>query len=458
MHLKSNVPRVAFLQKISRAHKQFTARRAGCASARRLEAWGHADDGAARTHWTRNYTMTEMMLVRTAHGGWEELQPQTTLPDGGIVELFGEDIGPVLGAPSCVVVAAARPALAVGSPDALCVDASGGVWIVQLALDGGGEHTLPQLLAFGGALTGMSWSTFEQLCDRRGADTLDAYVAARAPSSFDRDAFQQSVSSSLAHGRLRLVSIVREAAPTLVQSMRFLNASGALGYVFEASSFASASVTAVRAKAVDVGGAHSVGAAEADAPADGAARPTAAPAAVESPPASQTPSAPAAAAPRAKAAAAPVPPPSMDPVDAFVAAVAEHEDAATADLMRQLVDGCSVFDEVRIDGEGSDQELHVAVATGDALRSLVVAMVDGSVVVSFEALGSLDADWSIRAELCQGMERLLGTDLGDVRKISQLNLVIAEHLMDATLMEALVELLVETAVHLQGSDRAKAAA
>src|SRR3712207_8491306 len=60
---------------------------------------------------------------------------------------------------------------------------------------------------------------------------------------------------------------------------------------------------------------------------------------------------------------------------------------------------------------------------------------DGSVVLSFEALGELDASWETRDELCQGMERLLGTDLGDVRKISQLNLTIAEHLMDVTLVE-----------------------
>jgi predicted RNA methylase len=39
------------------------------------------------------------------------------------------------------------------------------------------------------------------------------------------------------------------------------------------------------------------------------------------------------------------------------------------------------------------------------------------------------------------MERLLGADLGDVRKISKLNVVISEHLMDATLMEAFIEVI-----------------
>jgi len=54
----------------------------------------------------------------------------------------------------------------------------------------------------------------------------------------------------------------------------------------------------------------------------------------------------------------------------------------------------------------------------------------------------VDKNWSIRAELAQAMSRLLGADLGDVKKISQLNLDIREHLMDTTLIDALAEILV----------------
>jgi hypothetical protein len=50
------------------------------------------------------------------------------------------------------------------------------------------------------------------------------------------------------------------------------------------------------------------------------------------------------------------------------------------------------------------------------------------------------------------MGRMLGAELGDVKKISQLNLTIQEHLMDATLMEALAEILGDTvhALHAEG--------
>jgi hypothetical protein len=371
--------------------------------------------------------MTETMLVRAAGGGWEELRPQTTMPDGGIVEVFGDDIGPVLGASSPVVVVACEPVLSTGAPDGICVDPDGGVWIVQLALDGDGATTLPQLLAFGGALTGMEYADFEQVCDRRGSGTLAKFVAAQTSAGFDAAGFETAVAQALASGRFRLVAIVREAAQALVQSMRFLNASGAMGALYEATSFASASVSAVRAKVPDIGG-------------------TIAPAVAAAPPAS-------APAPAAAAAA------SVDPgADGFLAAVTSATDAGTSKLMGQFHAACAAaFDGVVFEGEGVDTRMRVSMHDGSADADVVVAGTDGSIVLSFEALGELDPAWTVRAELCQGMERLLGADLGDVRKISQLNLSIAEHLMDATLMEALTELLAETAstLHGDGSDGAR---
>jgi hypothetical protein len=369
--------------------------------------------------------MTETMLVRAAGGGWEELRPQTAVPEGGIVEVFGEDIGPVLGAPAPVVVAACRPALSTGEPDAICVDPDGGLWIVQLALDGDGSATLPQLLAFGGALTSMSYDSFEQLCDRAQGDALASFVEARAGAGFHRQSFEVAVAEALATGRFRLAAFVREAAPALVQSMRFLNASGAMGSLYEATSFASATVTAVRAKALDVGAGSSTAAAPAGvaaAPAGGAA-----------------------------------PRPSLGAAS-FVAATGKQGGDGTGSLMAQLQKACSAtFDEVTYEGEGAESHMRASLHGPDGPVTMVVAGTDGSVVVSFEALGALDPGWGAREELCQGMERLLGADLGDVRKISQLNLSIEEHLMDATLMEALGDLLADTAGMLKGDESARGA-
>lgn len=354
--------------------------------------------------------MTETMLVRAAGGGWEELRPQTTMPAGGLVDVFGEDIGPVLGTPAPVLVAACTPVLSTGKPDAICVDPDGGIWIVQLALDGGGELTLPQLLAFGGGLAGMSYDDFSELCDRaEGASLADFVKAQSGGSGFHRESFEVAVTDALAHGRFRLVAFVCDADPTLVQSMRFLNASGAMGSLYEATSFASSSVSAVRAKAVDVGGA-----------AFGTAVPVgAAPVA-----ASRTPDLGGA---------------------GFIAATGKASGDGTSKLMAKLQESLlATYDAVNYAGEGDDARMEATLAADPEPVAMLVAGIDGSVVVSFEALAELDANWSVRAELCQGMERLLGADLGDVRKISQLNLSIEEHLMDATLMEALGDLLADT--------------
>lgn len=372
--------------------------------------------------------MTETMLVRAAGGGWEELRPQTEMPDGGLVEMFGEDIGPVLGTVAPVVVAACQPTLSTGQPDAICVDPDGGIWIVQLALDGGGELTLPQLLAFGGGLTSMSYEAFDSLCDRTGADSLSSFVEARSGGGFHRQSFEVAIADALAHGRFRLVAIVRDAAPTLVQSMRFLNASGAMGALYEATSFASATVTAVRAKAVDVGAAVGAPGASSDAGGTG--------------PAPQ----------RAVGGAGEL------GAAGFIAATGKASGDDTSSLMAQLQKACiAAYDEVRYAGDSGDATMQALLEGPDGEVPMVVAGTDGSVVVSFEALGPLDPGWSVRTELCQGMERLLGADLGDVRKISQLNLSISEHLMDATLMEALADLLTDTVAALRETSAARGA-
>jgi hypothetical protein len=286
----------------------------------------------------------------------------------------------------------------------------------------------------------MGWSAFEHLCDRRGTDTLDAFMEARATQSdFQRAAFQSAVTESLATGRIHFVAVVREAAPTLVQSMRFLTAAGAMGSIFEASSFASESVTALRATAVDVGAHHIPRAADTDSAAT-PDEPTAAatPAAAPAPPAAP-------ASDRGTRSSSKRESTRTDPGASFIAATSSATDEATAALMRHLQTACgSACDEVQFSGSGASSEMHAGMRTADGTASFLTAQADGGVVLSFEALGLLDPDWTVRAELCQGMERLLGTDLGDVRKISQLNLSIGEHLMDATLMEALIELLTDT--------------
>jgi hypothetical protein len=320
------------------------------------------------------------------------------------VELFGDDLAPVFGSSLSVVVAACAPPLSTGAPDAICVDTEGGIWIVQLALAGNGQRTLPELLAFGGALSGTTYEEFERLCDRRGADTLSAFIDARAGNpSFHAQSFEVAIADALAHGRFRLVAVVSSVDSAMQQSMRFLNASGAMGMLYEASTFASDSITAIRARRVDVG---AVGGSSSGSGASNNAEMTAA---------------------------------------GFIAVTDRATDSSTSALMAQLQKSCvSLFDDVRYEGEAPNATMDALMFAKDAEMSIVTAQSDGAVIVSFEALTPFDAAWSVRAELAQGMERLLGADLGDVRNISQLNLTIGEHLMDATLMDALIELLTDT--------------
>ena len=390
--------------------------------------------------------MNETMLVRAAGGAWEELQPRTELPEGGVTDLLGDDVGAVLGASSPVLVAACSPVLPAGSPDAICVDPAGGVWIIQTALDGGGEQLLGELLSFAGGLTGATYERFTELCDRRGSDELAKWVSRSAGDGFDGSSFEAAVGASLAAGRIRLVALVRSASPTLVQSFRYLTAAGALGSIFEVSSFGSSSVMAIRASEVDLLGGGT------------------APVATTAPttagrPADLRPTAPAKASSTDSARRTSRTGPAAAGGAAFVEQTEQFAGEATAALMGQLQTACATcFDDVVHAQDSDGALLRAGIRTPTGVATVVTARPDGTIVLAFDELGELDSSWTIRAELCQGMERLLGADLGDVRQISKLNLSVEEHLMDATLMEALTDLLMDTVGALRSDDRAGAAA
>jgi len=355
--------------------------------------------------------MTDTMLVRTAAGGWEALRPQADLPSGGVIELFGEDIGPVLGSATPLLVAACAPQLATGRPDAICLDAQGTVTVVTLGLGQARQDTLASLLSFAGSLHGMDYDEFERLCDQVGAtdENLAGFMAARnRHTDFHRGTFEVTVADALGQGRFQLVALVGTAPANLVQSMRYLNASGANVGLYETCAYVSSSVMAVQAKALNVG--QSV---------------------------QQTPV-------------------LSEITAAGLLAITERTcDEVTAKLMGQLQKFCTGnFDRVGYDGDSLHAEMVASLNAPDGPVDFVRAAGDGSIVLSFEALAPFDPMWTMRAELCQAMSRLLGADLGEVKKISQLNLSIGEHLMDATLMEALVEILGDTLEAVRGSETA----
>ena len=125
--------------------------------------------------------------------------------------------------------------------------------------------------------------------------------------------------------------------------------------------------------------------------------------------------------------------------------------------MGQLQKFCSAsFDDVRYDGDSTLARMSASLHAPDGGDVVILeASSDGSVLVSFEGLAPFDQHWTVRAELCHAMSRLLGADLGEVKKISQLNLNIREHLMDATLMEALIEIVGDTLGVVRGEQGAR---
>ena len=356
--------------------------------------------------------MTETMLVRTHSGNWEELRPQKKAPAGGVVELFGEDLGPVLGLSAPLIVAACEPVLPSGSPDVICIDAEGSLAVVTMSLGPAADDLLAQLLAHAGSLHGMGFGEFEGLCNRTAqtSGALAAFMAERGGPGFHDGTFAVTVADALNHGRFRLVALVGSAPSTLVQSIRYLNASGSNFSLFQTAVFSSASVSAIQARPLDVGHEHQ----------------------------------------------APV---ISEMTAAGLTAITERTcDERIARLMGQLQTYCAgAFDDVSYSGDSSRAQFTARLRHGNGVAEVLTASSDGTVAISFESLAVLDKGWSVRGALCEATSRLLGADLGDVKKISQLNLSIGEHLMDATLMEAFMEILGDTLDSVQGAGQSKRA-
>lgn len=409
-------------------------------------------DGLGDSHGGED--MTDTLLVRAADGGWEELRPQRALPEGGLVDVLGHDLGPVLGLGSPVIVVAAAPALATGTPDAICVDADGGVWILQSAFDDRHDLMMPALVGGGGALTGMEFSEFQAICNMvpEGATLFD-HVIASTGAAGTADAFQRAVSTTLKSGQFHLVGFVHDAPAAVVQSLRFLQAAGARIQLLHTVSFASASVHAIRATELDLSAT----------PVDSA------PAAIRRETAGSTeeqhdrPRAKPKSAAESPADVTTAPAPTTDtadkPADRLIAAAQAAGDEQSARLIGQLHDAASaIFDNTTFADIEGDVRMTAQLAVDGGWASVLTLDSDGGLVISFSELGVCDGDWSARAELSQGMERLLGTDLGDVKEIGQLNLSIREHLNDSTLIDVLVELLGEMVQSVQhGAKRAAAA-
>lgn len=361
------------------------------------------------------------MLVRAAGGDWERLSPRSDIPAGSFDELFGDDLGPVLGHPIAMPVLTSTPLVAGGTaPDVICSTVEGHVALVRMALGTRSETVLPDLLAIAGAFDGLDLEGFLAACGVDKVDELASRVMGGTPPKATREAWASRLAETLQSGRFDLVALVSELPESALASIRFLNRSGAVRIsCVGIQLYASASVTALQTVALDTGVATTA-----------ERLPQAA-----APVPSEQPKTPRESAASAKTAAG-------SPA-ALGSAIEAAGGPAVGRLGTLVAEGLDrIFDTATYTGAGPDQRVECSVdGVGDAPIQLVTLDSSGIVHVDFEALSPVDGDWSVRAELAQGMERLLGADLGDVKKISKLNVALAEHLMDATLAEAFLELV-----------------
>lgn len=396
------------------------------------------------------------MLVRAAGGDWERLSHRAEVPSGGFSELFGEDLGPVIGTAKSLPVLAVSPVVAGAAPDVVCGGADGSLALVRLAL---GEHAadqiLPELLGAAGAFHGMTLDEFVRVCGVAKMDELASRVMGGTPPKASRESWSAKLAQTLSSGRFELVGLVTDLPESVLAPMRFLNHSGSAQLrCIQVQLYSSASVTALQLSPLDTGLAVGVGSAEsgraAEIPGAGASQTTASGASRAGTKAtpgarggSRAEHSPGASSSSAKEAAVEKAEDRVPDQAMLLTEIARSSGDQAANLARLLVSGLErTFDDCSYENANGKVMLHATMA-GLSEQPLRTLEVDGAGVVhvNFESLGPMDGDWSIRAELAQGMERLLGADLGDVRKISKLNVVIAEHLMDATLMEAFVEVI-----------------
>ncbi len=342
----------------------------------------------------------ERLLVRTHGGAWEPLTPQE--PDGKTTfcEIFGSDIGPLVGSTAPILVVGEQTNLASGLVDALCVDADGCVYVVATALEASADAAvlLPKLLAHAGSMHGIAFDEFERLCNRlANGETLTSHISSRAKhADVHEQTLTVAVTDALASGRFHLVAIVADAPETLVQSMRFLNASGASISCLNAETFSSGDVNAVKVALVDVGLT------------------------------SRTIQV------------------SMT-ATGLLALVDRIHGSQTASRIGVMQRYCAEnFDDVTYDGDMTSASMIASLHIDGVSAAIAGIETEGIVWIDFEEIGKFDDSWTARTELAGAISRMIGTDLGEIARIGRIRLTLGEHLNDDTLMEMFTDMLNDT--------------
>lgn len=338
------------------------------------------------------------MLVRSTDGTWEALEPRGHVDSGGFLDTCGDDLGPVLDLPAPLYVLARNAKLSSGKVEAICASAQGTLALVG-SFFASPESAVSTLLAHAGALHGMDFKDFEKACDASSKSGWMAQLIKQRDGhpDFQPEIFEMRLSEAVTNGSFQLIAFVDKAPKIVAQSMRYLNSSGAATVLcYEVASFAGDTVSAIQSSAVDVG------------------------AKLEEVPLRMTEKGMAALAARS---------------------LGDKQGKLLAQLVRFST---GAFLEVLFDGDAESARMRAyAEPVTPSSIPLLTVVNTGDVTLDLRAIEQIDADWTIRAELVQGLSQLLGRNLGDPRSITDKHLSVTEHLMDATLMEVLTDTLSE---------------
>jgi hypothetical protein len=173
------------------------------------------------------------MLVRRDAGAWEAAEPVGFATEREFQDLVQETFDGILATQSDAPAVLAREVVMPdgGKIDVLAIDADGAISVLECKLASNAgirREVLGQILEYSGSLHGMSLREFRTRVEARLDQALTDAMAERAPEDWDQEVWLEEIRAQLDSGRFRLIITVDQIAPTLKQTVRYLNSHSGL--------------------------------------------------------------------------------------------------------------------------------------------------------------------------------------------------------------------------------------
>jgi hypothetical protein len=196
------------------------------------------------------------VLVRAGDGEWLQLRPVDELPAGGLRAICGSDAASLLELDEPLPVAAFSPDLDTDSPiDAVCLTADGGIALLVATFGETPEQSLWRVASAAGQLRGSTLQAFASRCSEvPSGRSLGTWLATRVAGN--AEAFDARIAEVLRTGAFDLVVVTADGPGSLGTPLRFLQAGPARVRVYEVEILRAGSVQAIEGVEVTVDGEH----------------------------------------------------------------------------------------------------------------------------------------------------------------------------------------------------------